>query len=84
MDFDLTEEQRMLKDMAYKFAVTEFKPVSQECDEQEKYTPEIRKKLAKTVWSAPGSRKSMAAPEPASWQLPSSRKNSPRSIWASD
>jgi hypothetical protein len=32
IDFDLTEEQRMLKDMAYKFAVTEFTPVSHECD----------------------------------------------------
>jgi len=46
MDFDLTEEQKMLKEMAYKFAVTEFKPVSRECDEHEKYTPEIRKKAA--------------------------------------
>lgn len=44
MNFDLTEEQRMLKDMAYKFAVTEFKPASQEADEKEKYTPEIRRK----------------------------------------
>ncbi|MGO9021633.1 MAG: acyl-CoA dehydrogenase family protein [Syntrophobacteraceae bacterium] len=46
MDFDLTEEQRMLKDMAYKFAVTEFTPVSSECDKYERYTPEIRKKAA--------------------------------------
>jgi alkylation response protein AidB-like acyl-CoA dehydrogenase len=46
MNFDLTEEQKMLKDMAYKFAVAEFKPVSRECDEHEKYTPEIRKKAA--------------------------------------
>jgi acyl-CoA dehydrogenase len=46
MDFDLTEEQRMLKEMAYKFAATEFKPVSAECDEKEKYTPEIVKKAA--------------------------------------
>jgi acyl-CoA dehydrogenase len=46
MDFDFTEEQKMLKEMAYKFAAAEFKPVSQECDEQEKYTPEIRKKAA--------------------------------------
>ncbi len=46
MNFDLTEEQKMLKEMAYKFAVTEFKPVSQECDEKEKYTPEIRRKAA--------------------------------------
>jgi acyl-CoA dehydrogenase len=44
MDFELTEELRMLKEMAYKFAATEFKPVSQECDEKERYTPEIRKK----------------------------------------
>jgi alkylation response protein AidB-like acyl-CoA dehydrogenase len=36
----------MLKDMAYKFAVTEITPTSQECDEHEKYTPEIRKKAA--------------------------------------
>ncbi len=46
MNFDLTEEQKMLKEMAYKFAVAEFKPASQECDEKEKYTPEIRRKAA--------------------------------------
>ncbi len=46
MDFDLTEELKMLKDMAYKFAVAEFTPLSKECDEHEKYTPEIRRKAA--------------------------------------
>jgi acyl-CoA dehydrogenase len=46
MNFDLTEEQKMLKEMAYKFAVAEFKPASQECDEKEKYTPDIRRKAA--------------------------------------
>ena len=46
MDFDLTEEQRMLQDMAYRFAKTHFSAVSRECDEQEKYTAEIRKKAA--------------------------------------
>ena len=46
MDFELTEELKMLKDMAYKFAAAEFTPVSKECDEHEKYTPEIRKKAA--------------------------------------
>ena len=46
MDFDLTEELKMLKEMAYKFAVNEIKPVSQECDEKEKYTPEIVKRAA--------------------------------------
>ncbi|MDI9569296.1 MAG: acyl-CoA dehydrogenase family protein [Pseudomonadota bacterium] len=46
MDFELTEELKMLKDMAYKFAVTEFTSLSKECDEHEKYTPEIRRKAA--------------------------------------
>jgi alkylation response protein AidB-like acyl-CoA dehydrogenase len=46
MDFELTEELKMLKEMAYKFAVAEFSKVSHECDEKETYTPEIRKKAA--------------------------------------
>lgn len=46
MDFELSEEMKMLGDMAYKFAVTEFTPHSHECDREEKYTPEIRKKAA--------------------------------------
>ena len=46
MDFDLTDELKMLKDMAYKFAQVEFSGLSHECDEGEKYTPEIRKKAA--------------------------------------
>ncbi|MDI6775891.1 MAG: acyl-CoA dehydrogenase family protein [Syntrophales bacterium] len=46
MDFELTEELKMLKEMAYKFAVAEFSKVSHECDEKEMYTPEIRKKAA--------------------------------------
>jgi len=46
MDFELTDELRMLKEMAYKFAQAEFSGVSHECDEGEKYTPEIRKKAA--------------------------------------
>jgi acyl-CoA dehydrogenase len=44
MDFDLNEEQRMLKETAYKFAVAELKPVSLECDRNEIYMPDIRKK----------------------------------------
>jgi acyl-CoA dehydrogenase len=46
MDFELTEELKMLKEMAYKFALAEFTPLSKEADEHEKYTPEIRKKGA--------------------------------------
>ena len=46
MDFELTEEQKMLQDMAYRFARANFTALSQPCDEQEKYTPEIRMKAA--------------------------------------
>jgi acyl-CoA dehydrogenase len=46
MDFDLSEELKMLKGMAYKFAVAEITPVSQVCDEHETYTHEVRKKAA--------------------------------------
>lgn len=46
MDFNLSEEHKMLKDMAYKFAVNEIGPISFECDKEEKYTPEIRRKAA--------------------------------------
>jgi len=46
MDFELTEELRMLEDMAYKFAQNELAPLSHECDREEKYTPEIVKKAA--------------------------------------
>src|SRR3989339_1863124 len=46
MDFEFTEEQKMLKDMAHRFAQAEFAPLVKECDEKEKYMPEIRKKAA--------------------------------------
>jgi hypothetical protein len=47
MDFELTDEMKMLRDMTYKFAVAEFTPtISHECDKEEKYTPEIVKKAA--------------------------------------
>ncbi|MDX9821476.1 MAG: acyl-CoA dehydrogenase family protein, partial [Syntrophales bacterium] len=46
MDFDLTDELKMLKDMAGKFAQAELAGSSRECDEGEKYTPEIRRKAA--------------------------------------
>jgi len=46
MNFELSDEMRMLSDMAYKFAVNEVGPVAEEADKLEKYTPEIRKKAA--------------------------------------
>lgn len=46
MDFELSEELRMVRETARKFAQTEFPPVSQQSDREEIYTPEIRKKAA--------------------------------------
>ncbi len=44
MDFDLSEEQRMMRDMAYKFAVNEMAPVAEEYDREEKFGREIWQK----------------------------------------
>ncbi len=46
MDYNLSEEMKLLQDMTYKFAKTEIAPFSEECDDEEKYTPEIHKKAA--------------------------------------
>jgi len=46
MDYDLSDEMKMLQDMSYKFAQAEIAPLSHEYDHEEKYTPEIRKKAA--------------------------------------
>lgn len=45
MDFALTDEQKMLQDTAYKFAVKEFKPIAKECDRKEHYPKELIKKV---------------------------------------
>ncbi len=44
MNFELTEEQRILLNTAYKFARNEFEPVAQEYDREEKYPREIWQK----------------------------------------
>lgn len=46
MNYNLTNEMKMLKDMAFEFAQTEIAPISAQCDREEKYTPDIRKKAA--------------------------------------
>jgi len=46
MDYRLSDELQMLKDMAYKFGQTEMAPHAHEADEKEAYTPEIRMKAA--------------------------------------
>jgi alkylation response protein AidB-like acyl-CoA dehydrogenase len=44
VDFELTEEQRMIQDLAYKFAVKEMAPIAKEYDRQEKYAREVWQK----------------------------------------
>ncbi|MEJ2717049.1 MAG: acyl-CoA dehydrogenase family protein [Deltaproteobacteria bacterium] len=44
MDFELTEEQRIIQDMAYRFAVNEMAPVAKEHDREEKFGRDIWKK----------------------------------------
>ncbi|MBI4798090.1 MAG: acyl-CoA dehydrogenase family protein [Desulfarculus sp.] len=46
MDFDLSEEHRLIQDMAYKFAVNEMAPVAKEYDRAEKYPKEVVQKAA--------------------------------------
>lgn len=52
MDYELTEEQKMLQQTAYKFATKEFPPLSEECDRQEKYPLELAKKAAEAGLAA--------------------------------
>lgn len=46
MDFQLTEEQQMVKDMAKRFAEAEIKPVAAHLDETHEHPGEIIKKMA--------------------------------------
>ena len=48
MDFELTEEQKMIQETAYKFAVNEIEPIAKECDREEKYPREVWKKACET------------------------------------
>ncbi|HUW66391.1 MAG TPA: acyl-CoA dehydrogenase family protein [Spirochaetia bacterium] len=48
MDFELTEEHKMLQDMTYKFALKELEPIAKECDREEKYPKELIKKASET------------------------------------
>jgi len=44
MDFNLSEEHRMIQETAYKFAVNEMEPVAKEHDREEKYSHDIWRK----------------------------------------
>ena len=53
MDFEFTEEQRLIEDMAYKFAVNEIAPAAKEHDVQEKHPREIVRKAAEVGMVGP-------------------------------
>jgi alkylation response protein AidB-like acyl-CoA dehydrogenase len=45
-EFEFTEEQRMLRDMARDFVNAEIKPIAQKIDEEERIPPELIRKIA--------------------------------------
>ena len=48
MDFELNEEQRLIQETAYKFAISEMAPIAKECDREERYPKEVWKKACDT------------------------------------
>ncbi len=46
MDFELTEEQKMIQEMAHDFAEKEIKPKAPELDKTERHPTEIIEKMA--------------------------------------
>ncbi|MFZ5646875.1 MAG: acyl-CoA dehydrogenase family protein [Bacillota bacterium] len=48
MNFELTEEQKLLQETAYKFALKEIEPIAKECDREEKYPIDLIKKACDT------------------------------------
>ena len=47
MDFNLTKEEKLVREMYRAFAENEVKPLAQEVDEEEKFPEETVKKMAK-------------------------------------
>lgn len=48
MDFELTGEQKMIQETAYKFAVNEIEPIAKEHDRQEKCPRDVWKNACDT------------------------------------
>jgi len=46
LNFDLTEEQQILRDSIRDFAEKEIKPIAEELDEKEEFSLDLVKKLA--------------------------------------
>jgi len=48
MDYELTEEQKLIQETAYKFAVNEIEPIAKDCDREERYPRDVWKKACET------------------------------------
>ncbi len=48
MQFELTEEQKLIQETAHKFALNEIEPVAKECDREEKYPRDVLQKACET------------------------------------
>jgi len=48
VDFELSEEQKLIQETAHKFAVNEIEPIAKECDREEKYSKDVWKKACET------------------------------------
>ncbi len=48
MNYELSEEQKILQSTAYKFALNELEPIAKECDREEKYPRELWEKGCET------------------------------------
>ncbi len=53
MDFALTEEQQMVRDMARRFSETEIKPRAADLDEKHEHPAEIVKQLGELKFKVP-------------------------------
>lgn len=48
MDFELTDEHKMIQETAHRFAVNEIEPIAKECDREERYPKEVVQKACET------------------------------------
>ena len=48
MDYELSEEQKLIQETAYKFAVNEIEPIAKDCDREERYPRDVWKKACET------------------------------------
>lgn len=54
MDFTLTDEQRMIKETVYKWAVNELGPIQEKIDEEDWFPPDFSRNVRKSAfWESP-------------------------------